>query len=350
LKNRFRLKMGQGIAGWVAMHGEPLLIPDVSQDKRFYSVPDEVLKHRTRSMLCVPLQVQGKTVGVLQAINSKSPGGFSQDDLALFVAFSSQAAIALENARMHSRLLEKNRVEQELMIARQIQQNFLPASFPKVVGARFYARMLPAWETGGDFYDCIDMGSGRVATVVGDVSGKGVPAALYMVRALSEFRFHVSAAAGIDRVLEALNDSLFERSTSGMFVTLLLAVVDTGGHTLSYGSAGHLPLMVRRARLNAVEQLEGATGMPLGVARGAQYSMRTVPLEKGDLLFLYTDGIIEARNKKGQEFGMSRLKTLLSRSRAGAEAAVRQVLRGVERFARGVPQYDDLTALAIKMG
>ncbi|MDD5557053.1 MAG: SpoIIE family protein phosphatase [bacterium] len=350
LQNGFRLKMGQGIAGWVAQHGEPLLVPDVRADDRFYSVPDEVLGHRTRSMLCVPLQAQGRTFGVLQAINSKSPGGFVRDDLDLFIAFSSQAAVALENARMHARLIEKNRVEQELMIARQIQQNFLPASFPKVAGVKLHARTLPAWETGGDFYDCLDLGGGRVGAVIGDVSGKGVPAALYMVKALSEFHFHASAAAGIDRALGALNDALFERSTSGMFVTLLYVVADTGARALSWGSAGHPPGIVKRAGTGALEVLEGGDGMPLGVVSGARYAARTVPFERGDLLFLYTDGIIEARNRQGREFGMGRLKALVARSRGGAEAAVRQALRSVERFAKGAPQHDDLTALAVRMG
>lgn len=349
LKNRFRLKMGQGIAGWVAAHGEPLLVPDAKADPRFYSLPDETLGHNTRSMLCVPLMAQGKTVGVLQAINSKSAGGFSQDDLALFTAFSSQAAIALENARMHARLLEKNRVEQELMIARQIQQNFLPASFPKVAGARFHASTLPAWETGGDFYDCIDLGEGRIGAIIGDVSGKGVPAALYMVKALSEFHFHASAAAGIERVLAALNEALFERSTSGMFVTLLYIIVDTRDRALSYGSAGHLPALLKRAKSGAMETLGNAMGTPLGVASGATYATRTLALDKGDLVFLYTDGVIEARNRKGQEFGAGRLKTLISRSKGGPDAVVRQVLRSVERFSKGVAQYDDLTAMAIKI-
>ena len=105
LKDKVRLKMGQGIAGWVAAHGEPALVPDVAQDKRFDSTTDEILRHRTRSILCVPLHTQGKTIGVLEAINSKSSGGFTRDDLALFTAFSSQAAVAIESARLHSRLL-----------------------------------------------------------------------------------------------------------------------------------------------------------------------------------------------------------------------------------------------------
>lgn len=351
LKEKARLKLGKGIAGWVAAHGEPLRISDVSQDKRFDPSMDETLGHKTLSILCAPLQVQGKTVGVLEAINSKNPGGFSDDDMELFMAFSSQAAVAIESARMHTRLLEQQRVEHELRIAHQIQQNFLPSSFPKLAGAKLYAETVPARETGGDFFDIVDMGDGRIGAVIGDVSGKGVPAALYMVKALSEFRFRSPGALAIDKMLDALNESLLDHSTSGMFVTLLYVVVDTAARALSYGNAGHLPLMRKAGGSGNVESLDGEAGIPLGITRGARYATHTAALEKGDVLLLYTDGIIEARNRKGREFGLPRLRRLLSSERAaGPEALVKQVLRSVERFSKGMPRHDDLTTLAIRIG
>lgn len=351
LKEKVRLKLGQGIAGWVAAHGVPLRIPDVSRDKRFDPTMDKALGHKTLSILCVPLQVQGKTVGVLEAINSKNPGGFSDDDMELFVAFSSQAAVAIESARMHARLLEQQRVEHELRIAHQIQQNFLPSVFPKLAGAKIYAKTVPAWETGGDFFDVVDMGSGRIGAVIGDVSGKGAPAALYMVKALSEFRFRSPGPLGIEKMLEALNESLFDHSTSGMFVTLLYVVVDAIARTLSYGNAGHLPLIRKAGGSGDFESLDGGSGIPLGITKGAHYVAHTVVLEKGDLLLLYTDGIIEARNRKGREFGLQRLRRLLSSGKStGPEALVKQLLRCVARFAKGMPQHDDLTALAIRIG
>ncbi|MCX6357866.1 MAG: SpoIIE family protein phosphatase [Candidatus Aureabacteria bacterium] len=350
LKEKHRQKMGLGIAGWVATHGEPLLVPDVTKDKRFDPTADALLRQTTRSILCVPLQSQGKTIGVLEAINSRSAVGFSQDDLALFTAFASQAAVAIESARLHARLLEKQRIEQELEIAHQIQQNFLPSSFPKIPGVHCYAKTIPAWETGGDFFDVMDLGQGRIGAVVGDVSGKGVPAALYMVKALSEFRFRASYAMGVDKVLEALNRSLLEHNTSGMFVTLIYLIIDTAARTLSYGSAGHLPIMLKRATAAAVELLDSARCVPLGITPGAPYLMNTMPIEKGDLLFLYTDGIIEARNRKGQEFEMQRLRQLLSRNTAGPQATVRRVMARVAAFSKGTPQHDDLTAMAIRIG
>ncbi|MEJ2744111.1 MAG: PP2C family protein-serine/threonine phosphatase [bacterium] len=210
---------------------------------------------------------------------------------------------------------------------------------------------MPAWETGGDFFDVVDMGNGRIGAVIGDVSGKGVPAALYMVKALSEFRFRSPGALSIEKMLNALNESLLDHSTSGMFVTLLYLVVDTAARTLCYGNAGHLPLMRKAGGSGGIESLDVGEGIPLGIIRGARYAAHTVVLEKGDLLLLYTDGIIEARNRKGREFGLPRLRRILSSGKAaGPEAMVKRILRSVERFSKGMPQHDDLTALAIRIG
>lgn len=350
LKEKFRQKVSKGIAGWVATHGEPLMVADVHKDERFDPTADEILRHTTRSILCVPLQSQGKTIGVLEAINSKSPAGFSQDDLALFTGFASQAAVAIESARLHARLLEKQRIEQELAIAYQIQQNFLPSSFPKVPGVTFSATTLPAWETGGDFYDVIELGQGRIGAVVGDVSGKGFPAALYMVKAMSAFRFRASSSIGPDKLLEALNEILSERATSGMFVTLLYVIVDVEARLLSYASAGHLPIIAKRFGASDVEMMGGATGVPLGVAPDSHYTMQSFPIEKGDLYFLYTDGIIEARNRRGEEFGLPRLKRLLAAKATKPETVVKELMRRVATFAKGVPRHDDLTAMAVRIG
>ncbi len=349
LKEKFRLKMGQGIAGWVAKHGKPVIVDDVRKDRRFYSKPDKTLRHRTRSILCVPLQAQGEILGVLEAINSKSPGGFSKDDMELFTAFSSQAAVAIERARMHTRLLEQQRVEQELNIAHQIQQDFLPKTFPAVDNAKFYAQTLPAWETGGDFFDFVDIGDGNIGAVIGDVSGKGVPAALYMVRTLSEFRFHSSTAPDTEKVVGAINKSLLEHSTSGMFVTLLYVIVNTIERTLSYSSAGHLPIILKENKNNRVKLLQSAKGLPLGITPDAHYSMKTLKLGKGDLIFLFTDGVIEARNTKKRGLGLSWLKLFLEREGTGAATTVRRLMRRIEEFSRGTPQHDDITAMAIKM-
>ncbi len=349
LKEQFSLKPGQGIAGWVAEHGTPLIVPDVRKDKRFFRGPDKALCHTTRSILCAPLKAQGKTLGVIEAINSRSPGGFSEDDLDLLLAFAGQAAVAIESARVHARLLRRERVVQELKIAHQIQKNFLPPSFPEIGGARFCARTLPAWETGGDFYDFVDAGNNRIGVIIGDVSGKGVPAALYMVKILSEFRFHATSTPSVGRLLHALNESLFTRATSGMFVTLVYAILDPVERTLAYASAGHHPVIWKRANTGKTALLKDATGVPLGVTPGEHYRVRTIDLSRGDLLFFYTDGIIEARSRSHRHFGMRRLRKLVSETSGAAEAVVKNVIGTVGSLSREVPQHDDLTCMAIEI-
>lgn len=349
LKEQFSLKPGQGIAGWVAEHGKPLIVADVREDKRFFRGPDKALCHTTRSILCAPLKAQGKTLGVIEAINSRSPGGFSEDDLDLLMAFAGQAAVAIESARVHARLLEREQVVQELKIAHQIQKNFLPAGFPEVPGAGFCARTIPAWETGGDFYDFVDAGNGRVGAVIGDVSGKGVPAALYMVKILSEFRFHATSTPSVGRLLHALNESLFTRATSGMFVTLVYAILDPAERTLAYASAGHHPVIWKRGKTGKTTLLKDATGVPLGVTPGEHYRVRTIDLARGDLLFFYTDGIIEARSHSRRYFGMRRLRKMISETGGGAETTVKKVISSVGAFSRGAPQHDDLTCMAIRI-
>jgi sigma-B regulation protein RsbU (phosphoserine phosphatase) len=346
---RFRLKIGEGIAGWVVQHKVPLFIKDLQRDKRVVPAPGEISQQKPRSVLCIPLEAQGRILGVIEAVNCKKRAGFTEEDMELFIAFSSQAAVAVESARVHARLLEQQRVAQELQIAHQIQQNFLPSTFPELQGARFFARTIPAWETGGDFFDFVDIGSGRIGAVIGDVSGKGVPAALYMVKTLSAFRFYALSEKQPDKLLNRLNKNLFEYSTSGMFVTLIYAIIDAPARTISFAIAGHLPIVWRKTSAKKTELIEGARGLPLGIDRDARYELNTLTMQRGDLLFFYTDGIIEARNKAGATFGMHRLNRLLGKDKLSAEQAVKQVLYAIARFSRGAPQHDDLTALAVKL-
>lgn len=279
LKERFRLKIGQGIAGWVAAHGEPLLVPDAARDARFYGAPDKTLNHRTRSILCVPLRGQGKLLGVLEAINSKSPGGFTPDDLSLFLAFASQAAVAIESARMHERLLEKQRVEQELKIANQIQRNFLPSSFPKPAGARVYARTVPAWETGG-FLRC---------------RGAWPPAAGRRGRGRLGERGPGRAVHGAGAQRVPLQG--FGRRRDGRRARPVERRAARARHQRDVrharlrdrGRRGASPLLQQRGppadaleeERGGTELLEGPSGMPLGISAGVRYPMHTVALGRG---------------------------------------------------------------------
>ncbi len=344
---KFRLKMGQGIAGWVAQHEESALVADASKDERFFHDIDAKSGFQTRSVLCVPLKVKEHTIGVLEAFNPTDRPTFNEADLGLFEAFASQAAVAVENARMHERIVLQRTVEQELEIASQIQRSFLPRRFPDLPELSFAAVSVPARNVGGDLYDVIDLGDDRVGILIGDVAGKGVPAALFMVKAMSDLRFHTASIATAAKVLQTAN-ALIEENELGVFITVLYLVLDVRTGRLEYSNAGHLAPLVVRPGLKNVIALEEGRNLPLGVAADRQFEQDAFQLEPGDSLFLYTDGIMEARNAQDEEYGEERLAELLGGKDAVPEELIEMVRHDVALFTQDQPQHDDLTALAFR--
>lgn len=347
LVEKFRVRMGEGIAGTVAQTGKPLIVDRPREDPRFAARFDQATSFSSRAILCVPLRSKGKVVGVLEALNPLGRERFSGDDLELFECFADQAAIAIENARLHSEILRQEKTRVELAIAREIQQGLLPDLSRATIGMDIAAVTIPAREVGGDFYDAIQLGESRISVILGDVSGKGVPAALYMVRTLSDYRLLAPRSPGPAPLLEALNEGLSKDARLGMFVTLLSADVDLRTGTVRYASAGHLPFLGRRSRSGQVELFDGAKGIPLGVVPGTQYSQAEATLEAGDLLLFFTDGILEARNRKGEEYSLGRLKRCLAEPVRDMPELVQRTLQDVRRFTEGADPHDDVTLLAL---
>ncbi|MCK9554587.1 SpoIIE family protein phosphatase [bacterium] len=340
-----RLRKGQGIGGWVAREQKPLIINDVENDSRHFKGADEHSGFKTRAILCVPLTAKNKTIGVLQVLNPIEKEGFGDEDRELLESFSSMVAIAVENARMHKRLLERQRVEHELEIGHQIQQNFLPSEFPSYENLILSARNIPALELGGDFYDFLDFGGGKVGLVIGDVSGKGVPAALFMVRAMSEIRFHASLFKGVGKLMEEINNALVDQSMLGMFITLLIGILDYKEKVITFANAGHHPFVIRGAD-GEIRELLCRTGLPAGIMPGVKYEQSVAKINGGETIIGYTDGITEARNAKGEEFGEEKLKVLIEHKKLDAGEIIQYILDEVKTFSRDVPQHDDLTLIA----
>ncbi|MFQ6672560.1 MAG: PP2C family protein-serine/threonine phosphatase, partial [Candidatus Tectimicrobiota bacterium] len=235
-----RLPVGQGVAGWVAATGETALIPDAYADERFDRSYDEATGYRTRSILCVPLMVHDELIGVSQLINKFDGGAFTEEDGELFRLLNAQVAIAIENARLHAHRLKQERLEQDLAFAQAIQRSFLPQELPRGAGVAFAASCTSALEVGGDLYDVIEYPDGRFGVVIGDVSGKGVSAALYMARLVSEIRHLALRLEEPGAVLGVLNDQLVVSAQRGMFVTLACAVLEPTTGQLAIANAGHL--------------------------------------------------------------------------------------------------------------
>ncbi|HOE68370.1 MAG: Phosphoserine phosphatase RsbU [Candidatus Omnitrophica bacterium ADurb.Bin314] len=347
LEEKFRVKMGEGIAGTVAKTGKPIVVNDARNDPRFAKRFDNSTGFVTKAILCVPLKAKDKVIGVLQAINPVGRKGFCLSDLDLFQTFAHQAAVAVENAKLHAEIVKQETARQALKIAHEIQQNLLPDLKNHRYGTDLFAKSIPAFDVGGDFYDVAVLDHGRISVILGDVSGKGVPAALYMVRAMSEYRFLAPQAKDPAELLTQLNRKLSEQSFLGMFITMVCLMIDPHTGSVQYSSAGHLPVLTRRAADRSTELLKGPQSVPLGLAPDAPFFLSTVKLEKHDALFLYTDGITEARNRNGKEYTVERLAACVADPAPSAEAYLDRICEDLSRFSSGAEQHDDITALAV---
>jgi sigma-B regulation protein RsbU (phosphoserine phosphatase) len=342
LKQEFRLKMGQGIAGTVAQEGHPLLIENVYTHPKFYRGHDEATGYRTKSMIAVPLKVGERITGVAQVINRLDDKPFDADDLELFIALCSMAAIAIENAKMHRSLMEKQRLVKDMEFARTVQLSFLPQHAPEIVNYKFSAHYTPAQEVGGDFYDFIHFDRKRTGIVIGDVSGKGVPAALYMARLGSDLKTLAFTEKDPAAALKKLNDLLVERSRRGMFATVLYMKLDSEGGRMTASNAGHLPPLVKKAD-GTVKKFSPAGGSPLGILPGMEFGQEDLALGPGDTVILYTDGIIEAMNARDELYGYERFEELIRKSPSDPDALTSAIISDINRFTGLSPQHDDMT-------
>lgn len=246
-------------------------------------------------------------------------------------------------------------MEHELEIARKIQSRFLPQAYPEVSGIEIAARMIPAHQIGGDFYDFTKIDQQKVGVVIGDVSGKGVPAALYMAMIISVFRSETKLSQEVNRVLEKVNANLAEKAPGGTFASALYLVLDAREGKVKFSNAGHLPLMLVKSQAEEGNSTQGKVnsedkgGIPLGINLNTTYEEAELEFKKGDILVLYTDGLVESQNARGEFFGEGRLKEVVkAKSFLGTEYIVDDIIDEVERFSKGLPRFDDLTVVVIK--
>jgi sigma-B regulation protein RsbU (phosphoserine phosphatase) len=245
-------------------------------------------------------------------------------------------------------VIEKERMEEELSIARDLQVSMLPAECPQVAGFQIAAYSLAAREVGGDFYDFIDMGSNRLGLVIGDVTGKSVSGALVVSASRSVFRMLSEEEATVAERMMRANRRMKKDLKAGMFVALLYAVLDVAAKTLALCSAGQTQPVRRQSASAELIQTRGDT-FPLGVLNEAEYEETVLPISPGDVIVLYTDGIVEAMNPGGEIFGFDRLIETVGSCRAdSAEALLQEILAHVNAFTSGAPQHDDLTAIVIR--
>jgi sigma-B regulation protein RsbU (phosphoserine phosphatase) len=303
-----------------------------------------------RHLLGTPIEVESGPRGLLAVGDKESRRGvgpFLASDRRILALFANQAAIALENARLHLEALEKERLEREMQLAAEIQRRILPTGAPQVPGFQLLGWYRPARQVGGDYYDLFHMDDARVGMVVGDVSGKGIPAALMVSTLHSALRLLLDKAGFCPELLERLNRHILESSIPNKFITMLVGELDVRTSVLQYLNAGHNPgLLLRHA--GDIDQL-GSSGLPLGLLPGVRFQSRSLNFEPGDLLCLYSDGITECTAPDGEEFGTGRLVDLLRRY---AERPLQDLLEAIQdemaQFSLGLPQGDDQTLVLLR--
>ncbi len=344
LRELYRVPKGTGIAGWAAEHVQPVLQNDVYSDERFNPDYDKQTGFCTRNMACVPVCYGEECIGVCQVIN-RIDGDFNEDDVHLLETLSKMAAVAIENARVHQCLLEQSLLERDLELAHQLQQSFLPASPPAVEGYDCAFINRSAFEVGGDLYDAFLLPDGRVAYFLGDVSGKGVAAALIMSRVLKDLRFEAVAGGNAGDMLNRFNAGFCETVSKGMFVTMTLLILEPGSGRVEIANAGHLPPVYLQD--GKVRSGLEASGPPVGILGMADYSCDSIQLQPGETVLMYTDGITEAKSPQGKLLGEDGMMALLNKAPQGAGNCIDFLCRGVKRFADGMRQSDDITLLAL---
>lgn len=301
-------------------------------------------------LLVVPVEIEGNPRGLLVVADKESRTGvgpFPNTDRRTLALFANQAAIAIENAKLHKMALEKERLEREMELAAEIQNQLLPKSMPSVPGFEVMGWNRPARQVGGDYFDLQPQGEGRWGLVVGDVTGKGLPAALLVSTLHSALRLLLDRMEVGPALVDRLNRHIFESSSSNKFITMLIASIDTDDGQLTFLNAGHNPGLVVR-RDGTVEQLH-SSGLPLGLMPSVVYRKDSLQLDHQDLVCLYSDGITECESPQEEELGLERLIDLLTERRGEPlPEIVSAIDRAVVDFAQGQPQGDDQTVVLLR--
>jgi phosphoserine phosphatase RsbU/P len=343
------VKVGEGLVGYAALHKEPVLVSDVSLDSRYIKVVEDI-----RSELVVPLMIKDRCIGVFD-LESPDLDAFKKNDVQVLTLLASQAAVAIENARLYETIRSNEvRLEKEIRFAQRVQAALLPTDLPKrIKGVDVAARFEPAYELGGDFYDFLAPEPHSLVIAVGDVSGKGVPAALYsafageLVRSRTFRRRYTSDRSSPAGVLASMNTILHERQLEPYYCTLCYALFDFKRRTVVLANSG-LPYPVRCSGGTAAQIV--LPGVPLGSFGGSAYDEVTFDLNAGDVIVFCSDGVFEANDARGREFGVERLSRVVLESRTQpARAIVEEVFTAVADFRGEARAKDDMTVVAIKI-
>lgn len=346
------IEPNEGILGEVAASGRGVLIKDALKDPRIIKHDDESLK--IRSFMAVPLIFRGQLSGVLAVANPISGRAFTDTEFSLAKSLGEQCALALQNAEAVSALLMRNKLEFDLRLASSIQRYLLPENLPQTDSLEFAVKYLPQQLIGGDFYDFFKLPHGKIGVVIGDVSGKGIPAAILMALCQTKLRYIAISGKSPAQTLCLLNSEMVHAMRSDMFITIIYLVIDPKSGEARFARAGHEPPLLARADSDEAAQPLKSSGMALGMVSEELFDEvmedASFKMNSGDVLVLYTDGLTEAANPEGGEFTAKKLAQTISTLRSrNANDLNDEIIKSVEAFMGPGNKYgDDLTLLTVK--
>ncbi len=345
-----RVPKGAGIVGCAMQEKRLIRVDDVDKDPRFFSKADKQTGWKTRAVLTAPLLDGEECLGVIQFLNPVGRPAFTTQDEEMMEYFAGLVAAALVRIRASQAALERAQIQRDLDLARQMQAGLLPGVFPtreQSPEIEIHALLDPAKEVSGDLYDFFPVGDHEYAFVVGDVSGKGVAAGLFMAVTRTLIRAITVPGRPPAEILLRVNTLLCAENPASLFVTLIVGLVDTRTGRVLYGQGGHNPPV--RIPLGGTPVLEPPGGIPLGMFEEAEFGQQELELRPGDALVVYTDGVTEAMDPEEALFGEERLLAIAgAQGGVGAEVLNQAVVETVRRFVRGAEQSDDITLMTLR--
>lgn len=341
------IKMGETVLGEAAESGQPIFIRNTATDER--------MKHNTQndtlfvsSIIVIPLIIQKRVLGVLSVLIRQQNKFFTENDFLHIRSFADFASLAFDFIMTYFELIEKKEMERELGIAAEIQQKLLPAKLPKIKSATLAAFSVPAKGVSGDYFDVLPLKKNKVALVMCDVAGKGVPAALVMVMIRSILHLITSAEKDAATIVTWINRGISGRIDIDHFATLSFLTFDQESGEVLYSNAAHHPLMLWRANTKKIETID-TEGLPLGIERNMKYAQKRFVLQKGDVILLYTDGIIEAMDSNGQQYSYDALKKIVTQNAIKTPSElITSIKADIKKFVGNARQHDDQTLLLMK--
>lgn len=343
--NVLPFRLNTQITGWMIKNKNPLIVNNLFDDDRFTVESEEDCP--ICSILSVPLLLKGSMTGLICLFNKKDPYGFNEDDKLLLTIIGTESAQILENARLFGEEQEYIKIREELRLATDIQLDLLPSSMPEIPGYDISAINIPALKVSGDYFDFITIDESEIAFCLGDVSGKGMPAALLMANLQATLRGQVQFSNSPKDCIRCSNALLYRSTGLEKFATLFYGKINTERNELTLCNAGHDAPLFLTVEDEIVRPETG--GLVLGFLPVCEYDEETMPIRKGEILLIYTDGITEAMNENEEEFGVSRLIQVLRQNKnSSSNGIIDEIINSVQRFTGDVPQMDDMTLLIVK--